>query len=102
MSVHDELLAAVASIRDRTGDANAWQAGLTPDEVTAVVNPATGSERLAAILSKIRAQHPELFGAPATGGPPGGLPLNLSRMALGAMRRKRFGALKRLWHNRIR
>ncbi|BBX64222.1 hypothetical protein MSAS_33960 [Mycobacterium saskatchewanense] len=74
MSVHDELLAAVASIRDRTGDANAWQAGLTPDEVTAVVNPATGSERLAAILSKIRAQHPELFGAPATGGPPGGLP----------------------------
>ncbi|MEE6178366.1 DUF4226 domain-containing protein [Mycobacterium sp. 050134] len=74
MSVHDELLAAVASIRDRTGDANAWQAGLTPDEVTAVVNPATGSERLEAILSKIRAQHPDLFGAAAAGAPPTGPP----------------------------
>ncbi len=69
MSVHDELLAAVASIRDRTGDANAWQAGLAPNEVAAVLSPTAGSDQLTAILGKIRRQHPDVFGIP-TAPPP--------------------------------
>jgi len=63
MSPHEELLAALAYIRDRTGDPNAWQTGLTPQEVVAVVNPATPSEQLGAILGKVRRQHPDLFGS---------------------------------------
>lgn len=64
MSPHEELLAALAYIRDRTGDPNAWQTGLSSQEVTAVLNPATGSEQLEAILGKVRRQHPTLFGTP--------------------------------------
>ena len=67
MSTHDELLDAVKHVRDRTGDPNAWQTGLAPSEVVAVLSPATGPERLDAILSKIRRQHSDLF----DGGPPG-------------------------------
>jgi len=64
MSPHEELLAALAYIRDRTGDPNAWQTGLTPQEVAAVVNPATRSEQLGEILGKVRQQHPDLFDTP--------------------------------------
>lgn len=65
MSTQEELLAAAKLIRDRTGDPDAWQAGLTPGEVVAVITPTTGSERLGAILFKMREQHPNLF-APGT------------------------------------
>ncbi len=62
MSPHEDLLAALAYIRDRTGDPTAWQRGLTPQEVAAVVNPATRSQQLEAILGKVRQHHPDLFG----------------------------------------
>ncbi|SPM39577.1 hypothetical protein MNAB215_1790 [Mycobacterium numidiamassiliense] len=65
MSMYDELLATVRVVRDRTGDPNAWQAGLTPNELTAVVTPATHGNNLAAISTKIRQQHPDLFDARA-------------------------------------
>ncbi len=71
MSTYDELLAAVKYVRDRTGDPNAWQTGLTPNEVASVVTPTTRSEQLAKILSKIRQQHPDLLDA---GAMPGGTP----------------------------
>jgi Domain of unknown function (DUF4226) len=71
MSRYDELLAIVRSVRERTGDPNAWQMGLTPTEVAAVVTPTTRSEQIDAILEKIRQQHRDLFGAGSTpGGPP--------------------------------
>ena len=70
MSTYDELLATVKVVRDRTGDPNAWQSGLTPNELTAVVTPATHPADLAPILTKIRRQHPDLFGPP-----PGPAPL---------------------------
>ncbi|BAX90206.1 DUF4226 domain-containing protein [Mycobacterium shigaense] len=69
MSTYDELLGTVKVVRDRTGDPNAWQAGLTPAELTAVITPTTRSDDLAPIVAKIRRQHPDLFGAPAA--PPG-------------------------------
>lgn len=56
MSGYDELLAAVKEVRDRTGDPNAWQAGLAPSEVAAVLNPTTRPEQVAETLRKIR-QH---------------------------------------------
>ena len=49
-------------IRDRTGDPNAWQTGLTPSEVVAVVTPTARPDQLDAILSRIRQQHPDVFG----------------------------------------
>jgi hypothetical protein len=69
MSTYMDLLAAVKLVRDRTGDPNAWQTGLTPNEVFAVVTPTTRSEQLDAIVSKIRQQHPDVFGA--SGATPG-------------------------------
>lgn len=71
MPTYDELLATVKVVRDRTGDPNAWQSGLTPNELTAMVTPTTRSEDLAAILTKIRQQHPNLFDARATPAGPG-------------------------------
>lgn len=74
MSVQDELLAAVRYVRDRTGDPNAWQAGLAPDEVVVVANPTTRPDQLDAILRKIRGQHPDLFGVQTPAAPPPGPP----------------------------
>jgi hypothetical protein len=65
MSTQKELLTAIRYVGDRTGDPNAWQSGLTPDEVAAVANLTTKPSQLDAILAKIRQQHSELFGGPA-------------------------------------
>lgn len=70
MSVYDDVLAVVNYVRDRTGDPNAWQTGLAPSEVTAVITPTTGPVQLEAILRKIRQQHADLFGAGTSAGPP--------------------------------
>ena len=79
MTAHEELLAAVKYVRDRTGDPNAWQTGLAPTEVAAVVTPTTRPEQLEAILLKIRQQHSDLFGAATPRGPsatwPPGVPV---------------------------
>jgi len=58
MSTYQDLLDAVRYALDRTGDQNAWQAGLTPNEVRAVVAPTTPPGQLDAIVAKIR-QHQE-------------------------------------------
>src|SRR5271163_4326817 len=79
MSTYNELLSVVKSVRDRTGDPNAWQTGLTPKEVAAVVIPTTRSEQLDVIVGKIRQQHPDLFGiGAAPGGAPTGRPARVS------------------------
>ena len=70
MSAYEELLAAVIYVRDRTGNANAWQTGLAPNEVAAVITPTTGPEQVEAILRKIRQQHSDLFGTGTPAGPP--------------------------------
>ncbi len=71
MSTYDELLATVKIVRDRTGDPNAWQSGLAPAELAAVVTPTTRPEQLDTILAKMRQQHPDVFDpAAAPGGPP--------------------------------
>ncbi|MGO9156435.1 DUF4226 domain-containing protein [Mycobacterium sp.] len=65
MTTYRDVLAVVKQIRDRTGDPNAWQTGLTPNEVVAVVTPTTRPEQLDAIRSRIRQQHPDVFGVAA-------------------------------------
>ncbi|MDD4868803.1 MAG: DUF4226 domain-containing protein [Mycobacterium sp.] len=60
MSTRGELLAAMKPVGDRTGDPNAWQAGLTPSEVAAAAGPATPPQRLDTIFSEI---HPPAKGA---------------------------------------
>lgn len=69
MSAHEELLAAVRYVRDRTGDPVAWQAGLSPGELAAVMSPATGPDQLQAIAVKIRQQHTGPSGSGTPGGP---------------------------------
>lgn len=56
MSAHEELLAAVQYVRNRTGDPNAWLAGLSKGELAAVITPTTRPEQLRAIAGKIREQ----------------------------------------------
>jgi len=63
MSTYQDVLAAVKQIRDRTGDPNAWQTGLTSSEVVAVITPTMRPEQLDALLGRIRRQHPDVFGA---------------------------------------
>ncbi|OBH56540.1 DUF4226 domain-containing protein [Mycobacterium sp. E2479] len=70
MSAYDDLLAALESVRDRTGDPNAWQTGLTPAEVTAALSPTTRSEQIEAILRKIRQQQAGVLGAGTTANAP--------------------------------
>ena len=70
MSAHDDLLAAITQVRDRTGDPNAWQTGLMPTEVTAAITPTTHSEQLETIVRKIRRQHADVFGTAIAGNPP--------------------------------
>jgi hypothetical protein len=69
MSAYDDLVDAIRYLRDRTGDPNAWQAGLAPGEVVAVLAPTTRPEQLDAILRKIRLQHPGVFGTGTSGAP---------------------------------
>ena len=69
MSAYEDLIATIKNLRDRTGDPNAWQAGLTPSEVTAAITPTTRPEHIDAIVRKIRQQHADVFGA-ATGATP--------------------------------
>ena len=77
MATHEELLAAAEYLRDRTGDPNAWQMGLPPSEVAAVLSPTTRSEQLDAIYTKIRQQHSDLFGDGTPGGRPSSPPVGV-------------------------
>lgn len=66
MSTYQDLVDAMRRIQERTGDPLAWQSGLSPYEVTAVLAPITPVTELDAILAKIRQQHAELFNPPPT------------------------------------
>jgi hypothetical protein len=70
MSAYDDLIGAIGDLQARTGDPLAWQAGLTPDEVAAVLTPTTPPGQLDAIVRTIRQHHPDVFGTAAPGAPP--------------------------------
>ncbi|CAM3048687.1 hypothetical protein BST27_14725 [Mycobacterium intermedium] len=62
MSIYDDVVAAIKEVQDATGDPHAWEIGLTPSEVLAVVTPITPPEQLVVILGKIRQAHPHQDG----------------------------------------
>ncbi|GFG65587.1 hypothetical protein MKUB_30770 [Mycobacterium kubicae] len=72
MSTYSDLVDTLGVIRERTGDPNAWQVGLTPTEVAAVLSPATGPAPLAAILGKIRQRYANILDRSPVPAPPAG------------------------------
>ncbi|OBK10750.1 DUF4226 domain-containing protein [Mycobacterium asiaticum] len=70
MTTYQDLVDVMRRIQERTGDPQAWMAGLTPTEVTTALMPATPVSQLDPILTKIRRNHPDLYPPPAPGAPP--------------------------------
>lgn len=60
MSIHDDVLSLIKTIAERTGDPNAWKAGLNADEIISVLSPVASNEQLAPILGKIRSRQTTL------------------------------------------
>src|ERR1700760_3125601 len=85
MATPSDVLAAVAHVKEYTGDPNAWMTGLTPQEVAdAVMVFGASPQRLDGVIAKIRQQHPELFDprsgemiVPSQTGPPSARPATL-------------------------
>lgn len=71
MATHQDLLEAINRVRAATGNRDAWQNGLTGEDIAAACNPFTSSAALGAVLTRIVAAHPEAFlpGAAATAPP---------------------------------
>ncbi len=61
MASYHDLLDAIARIRVATGDPNAWQAGLTGQDIAIALNPLSPAADLGAVLAKVSAAHPEVF-----------------------------------------
>ncbi|ORV28833.1 DUF4226 domain-containing protein [Mycolicibacterium confluentis] len=72
--MQDDLLAAMRHLSAVTGDSQAWQRGLNEVEIATATMPVSPPAALAAVVAKIRANHPALFeaktGAPITPGAP--------------------------------
>ncbi len=67
MATAEDLLAAIKHVNDCSADPQAWQTGLTPQDVTDVATMYVASpQRLDALLGKVRSAHPDIFD-PATG-----------------------------------
>src|ERR1700753_3485021 len=85
MATSSDVLAAVAHVKEYTGDPNAWMTGLTPQEVADAVTVFGASpQRLDGVIAKIRQQHPELLNprsgemiVPSQTGPPSARPATL-------------------------
>ncbi len=77
MATVDDLLSAIKHVNDCSNDSRAWQTGLTPQDITDVATMYLATpQRLDALLGKIRAGHPQLFGPTNGAGarPPGQQP----------------------------
>lgn len=63
MATYQDLLDAIAHVRARTGDVDAWMSGLSGADLAVVASPVAASTPglIDPVLAKIRAGHPELF-----------------------------------------
>ncbi|ANW62270.1 hypothetical protein BCA37_00380 [Mycobacterium sp. djl-10] len=61
MTTQQDLLDAVAHIDRVTGDAHAWKQGLTPAEAAVLGLVVAPEAEVAAVVAKVRANHPTLF-----------------------------------------
>ena len=71
MASHQDLLDAIARVRAATGSRDAWQTGLSGEDIAAACSAWSSPSALGAVLTKIVAAHPEAFVPdPGTGPPP--------------------------------
>lgn len=63
MATYADLLEAIKRVQASSGDVNAWMKGLSPEDLLVVNTPASviAPERIDAVLTTIRRQHPDLF-----------------------------------------
>lgn len=61
MASHQDLLDAIARVRAATGSRDAWQNGLSGDDVAVACSAWSAPSALGAVLSKIVAAHPDAF-----------------------------------------
>nr|MCW1958958.1 DUF4226 domain-containing protein [Mycobacterium sp.] len=66
MASHQDLLDAIARVGAATGDREAWQAGLSGEDIAAACSLSSQPTALTAVLTRIVAAHPEAF-LPAAG-----------------------------------
>jgi len=67
---YQDLLDAIARVRAATGDAEAWMAGLSAEDLAVVSTPVSvvAPDVIDHVLNKIRAQHRQVFDPPITEG----------------------------------
>lgn len=61
MATHQDLLDAINRVRAATGDRDAWQNGLSGEDIAAACNPLSSPAALGTVLTKIVASHPQAF-----------------------------------------
>jgi hypothetical protein len=61
VATHQDLLEAINRVRAATGNRDAWQGGLSGDDIAAACNPFSSPSMLGAVLTKIVAAHPDAF-----------------------------------------
>ncbi len=93
MTTQDDFLGVTNHLRTHTGDAEAWMRGLSPEDIaTVTLWPVPDEQALAAVVAKIRTNHPGLFD-PKTGAPisPTDQPATQQGETAGALRRAESG-----------
>lgn len=65
MATHQDLLDAIARVRAATGDRDAWQNGLSGEDIAAACDPLSTPGECGAVLAKVVAAHPAAFLSPA-------------------------------------
>ncbi len=70
MASYQDLLDAIARVRTATGDADAWMAGLSAEDLAVASAPMSvvAPNAIDNVLNKIRAQHGQVFDPPITEG----------------------------------
>jgi hypothetical protein len=61
VATHQDLLDAINRVRAATGDRDAWQSGLSGEDIASACNPLSSPAALGTVLTKIVASHPEAF-----------------------------------------
>ena len=61
MATHQDLLDAINRVRAATGDRDAWQSGLSGEDIASACNPLSSPAALGTVLTKIVASHPDAF-----------------------------------------
>jgi hypothetical protein len=67
VATHQDLLDAINRVRASTGDRDAWQSGLSGEDIASACNPLSSPAALGTVLTKIVASHPDAF--TSAGGP---------------------------------